>query len=127
MKWLNAERELESKPKNAGHVLSIPTASDGVSRQVRVRERERECVCVCVHTHTHTHTHTQLIRGGGDGLILLASTPTLSLSRTHTHTHVTHTHRALVALGYFAINTDQVIDICVFTSTCRHMCLYFNV
>ena len=33
VKWLDANREIETKPKNAGHVLAAPTTTDGVSQQ----------------------------------------------------------------------------------------------
>ena len=34
VKWLPADREIETKPKNAGHVLATPTTTDGVSQQL---------------------------------------------------------------------------------------------
>jgi hypothetical protein len=34
IKWLAADREIETRPKNAGHVLATPTTTDGVSQQL---------------------------------------------------------------------------------------------
>ncbi len=121
VQWLSANGEIETKPKNAGHVLAHPTTTNGVSQQfisvapdglilfwdVRIKKEDKNGL---IWTPVWRIQLSNPDGGDLSGLVLAQRTQpdvcslplSLSLSHTHTltntHTH-THTHtRSLTRL-----------------------------